>query len=93
MIVGTCQIELYIPQSDSLKFKRRVLKSLKERLRQQFNISVSETDNGNLWQRATLGIAMVSNGARFADEIIMRVVDFIRGEREIEVIDYRVEMR
>ena len=57
MIVGVCTVELFIGDSRSLKDKRQVLHSLKDRLRGKFNLSVAEVDGHDLWQKAVLGMA------------------------------------
>ena len=61
IIVGLCTVELFIPESQSLKDKRQVLLSLKDRLRDKFNLSVAEVDGQDLWQKAVLGLACVAN--------------------------------
>ena len=70
MVVGTCKITLHIPESHTLKDKRQVLRSLMSRVRQTFEVSIAEVDNLDRWQAATLGVAVVSNDARHADEVI-----------------------
>jgi len=93
MIIGACQIELHLPHSGSLKAKRQVLKGLKERLRNHYNISVAEVEGEDLWQRATLGVAVVTNNTRFANQILSQVIEFIQKERAIDLLDYEIEMR
>jgi Uncharacterized protein conserved in bacteria len=61
MFVGVLQVELYIPGSGSLKAKRRVVRSLKDRIRANFNVSVSEVDAQDKWQRAVVGIACIGS--------------------------------
>ena len=56
IIVGLCTVELFIPESQSLKDKRQVLLSLKDRLREKFNLSVAEVDGQDLWQKAYWGL-------------------------------------
>jgi len=58
--VALCVIEIHLPAVTSLKEKRQVLRSLKDRLREHFNVSVSEIDHQDLWQRATLGIVGIA---------------------------------
>ena len=66
--VGT--VELHLPDVGSLKGKRHVLKGLKDKLRQRFEISVAEVDHHEAWQRATLAVACVSGDSRHANEVI-----------------------
>jgi len=60
MVIGTCTIELHIPGNGLLKGKRRVIKPIIARVRNEFNVSIAEMDNQDLWQSATLGVACVS---------------------------------
>jgi uncharacterized protein YlxP (DUF503 family) len=92
MRVGTCMVELHLPESRSLKNKRQVIKALKDRLRRKFNISIAEIDNRDRWQSAVLGIAVVSADGRFANEILSKSIDAIRNEHRVEVVDYSIEI-
>jgi uncharacterized protein YlxP (DUF503 family) len=69
IIVGLCTVELFIAESQSLKDKRQVLLSLKDRLREKFNLSVAEVDGQDLWQKAVLGLACVSNEGRYVNQV------------------------
>lgn len=93
MIIGTCEIELLIPGSRSLKGKRFILKSLKDRLHHRFNVSVAEVDGHDLWQRGILGIAMVSTDVQHADRVLSEVVNFVERDRRVQILRYGVEMR
>ncbi len=77
MNVGVCWIELRLPENESLKGKRQVVKSLIGRLQNRYNISVAEVDDNGLWQIAVLGVACVSNRRRQADETLSAVLRFI----------------
>ena len=92
MLVGVCTIDLHLPGSGSLKEKRFILRSLKDRIKKKFNVSISEVGHHDLWQRSLLGVAVVSNDSRFADKVLSKVVDYIRGETRVVLIDYRVEV-
>ncbi len=74
MIIGTAAIEFYIPQSHSLKDKRRVLKSIIARIRNKFNVSVSEIDSHELWARALIGIACISNDTKYTNQILSQII-------------------
>jgi hypothetical protein len=93
MVVGVCTIVLHIPESRSLKDKRRVLRSLKDKLRQEFNLSVAEVGDNDLWQRAVLGLAAVANDGGFADEVLAKAVDLVRKRTDVELLDYTTEVR
>ena len=60
MVVGIVRIELHLPASRSLKDKRQVVRSLKDRIRERVRAAVSEVDHQDLWQRAALGVAVVA---------------------------------
>jgi len=92
MFVGVGQVELYIPESGSLKSKRFVLKSIKTKLRNKFNVSVAEIDNNDKWQRASLGVAVVSNERKIVDSTLNQVINFIESEVRVEVIDHSIEI-
>ena len=93
MHIGVCQLRFRLAENLSLKGKRRVLKSITTRVRSQFNVSVAEIDDQDLWQLATLGICCVSNDGRHANEVLSRVVNFITECRfEIEILDYEIEI-
>jgi len=86
MIVGVLDIELYIPNSNSLKTKRFAIKSLKDRLKYRFNIAVAETDHTDKWQRSTLGVAAVSNDTKHVGNILDNVMKHIYSDYRVEVI-------
>lgn len=92
MVIGTCRIELSLPESSSLKDKRRVIVSLLERMRHKFNVSAAEVDGQDLWQRAVIGVAMVSNETRHCSEVLSRVVRWIESSGEALLVDYQVEI-
>ena len=92
MIVGLLQLELFMPASNSLKAKRAVLSSLKKRLRNKFNVSVAEVENLDKWQRASLGMATVSNERRLIDSTMNEILKVVDIESELEVIDYSIEV-
>ena len=87
MIVGVLRIELFIPESGSLKSKRFAIKSIKVRLKSRFNVSVAEVDNSDKWQRTSLGIAVVSNESKHIESILGNVMNLVYGDKRVEVID------
>jgi uncharacterized protein YlxP (DUF503 family) len=93
LVVGTCTISLHIPESGSLKSKRWVLRRIKDRVRNKFNVSIAEIDDFDLWQRATLGVAVVSKDGRFADQVIAKVIDLIESDGNAQVIDIQTDLR
>ena len=93
MHVGVCTIGLRLPGNGSLKGKRRVIKSIVTRITREFNVSVAEVDDQDLWQRAVLGVACVSSSAGYAHGQLERVVRWIEEQRfDVELLDYVIEM-
>ena len=92
MIVGVKAWELQLAGCRSLKDKRRVIKSLKDRLHARFNVSVAEVDSLDSWQRAVLGVAMVGNDGKFLASALSKVVDHARNFRFAELADYHIEI-
>jgi hypothetical protein len=76
-VIGFCTLELFIGEANSLKDKRRVLKSMLERIRSRFNVSIAEVGQQELWQRATVAFACVSNERAHADQVISTVIRFM----------------
>jgi hypothetical protein len=92
MIVGLCTVELYIPDGHSLKAKRQVLLSLKDRLRDKFNVSVAEVGDQDLWQKAVLGIVCVANEGAYVNQVLDQAVNLIRSVPVIELVQFRIEL-
>jgi uncharacterized protein YlxP (DUF503 family) len=92
LIVGTCRLEFFIPAAGSLKSKRGVVKSLKERIRNRFNVSVAEVDHHDLWQRSAIAVAVVATDKRHANSVLSSVVRFAEGESRAELTDYELEI-
>ncbi|CDZ74401.1 hypothetical protein ING2D1G_0207 [Peptoniphilus sp. ING2-D1G] len=92
MVICRCSVELRLYSPNSLKEKRRILKSLIERLKNRFNISISEVGSNDLWQVAEIGIATVANDSIFANEVMNKVVDFIDNFDSVEIININMEM-
>ena len=92
MIVGVCQVCLHLPEGHSLKAKRQVLSSLKARLGQTFNVSGAEVSDQDLWQRATLGIACVANEARYVNQVLDQVLNVIRSNPRLGLLDFQIEL-
>lgn len=92
MVVGTAVVELQLPDNGSLKGKRQVLRSIKDRIRARFNVSIAEVDRQDAWQRATLGVAVVSNDARLVDETLNKVINCIEGSRDALLLDYSIDV-
>jgi uncharacterized protein YlxP (DUF503 family) len=92
MLIGVCTIEMHIPESGSLKTKRHTLKSLKDRIRNKFNVSVAEIDHNDLWQKASLAVAAVSNDKTYLNQTLDHVLDMVRSVPEVSLLDYHIEI-
>ena len=87
MVVGLMTWELHLPACQSLKDKRQVLKSLKDRLHQRFNLSAAETDHQDLWQRAELTVAVVSTDRRHAEAVLQEADRLVEGAAGARIMD------
>lgn len=86
MVVGISVFELHIPGARSLKHKRKVVKSLIERIHHRFRVSVAETDFHDLHQRAEIGLAAVTRTETDANQLLDRVRDLIDEETETYLV-------
>ena len=92
MVIGVCTIELYLPENRSLKGKRQVVKSLKGRLQNRFNISIAEVDHLDTWQRATLGVSLISKDQVQVDRELNKMIYFIENSSFASYfMDYTIE--
>ena len=92
MIVGLCTVELFIPDGHSLKDKRRILQSLKTRVRDKFNVSVAEVGEQDLWQKAILGLACVANESAHVNQVLDQVVNLIRAVPTVQLVRSHIEL-
>jgi len=86
MVVGVLSLRLHIPGAHSLKDRRRALRSIKDRLRSQFNVSVAEVDAHDVWQSAVLGVSAVGADRPYVEELLDRVVSLVRSNRHVELL-------
>ena len=75
MPVGLLTLELHIHDAQSLKDKRQVLRSLKDKLRRQFNVAGAELDHHDVWQRSIVGVVTLSNEDKHVNEVLQKVLD------------------
>lgn len=92
MFVAVCHIELHVPDSGSLKAKRHSIRSLKDRIRNKFNVSVAEVADNDLWQKASLAVAAVSNDKSHLNQTMDHVLNMVRGVPDISLLDYYIEI-
>ena len=93
MNIGVCKVRLRLPENENLKGKRQILKSITERVKNRFNVSIAEVDDQELWQLVSVGITCVSNSPQHANQMLSNVVAFIEKSRfDVEMLDYEVEI-
>ena len=85
-------MELFIPDGHSLKDKRRILQSLKSRVRDKFNVSVAEVGEQDLWQKAILGLACVANESAHVNQVLDQVVNLIRAVPTVQLVRSHIEL-
>lgn len=88
MIVGVLTIELVIYSSSSLKEKRYVVKSIKDKLKNKFNIAIAEVEYLDKWKRAKLGIVTVGNDYNHVENSIQKVFEYLDNWNEFEIINH-----
>ena len=92
MVVGVLKLTLFIPENHSLKGKRGVLKKIKVRVANSFNVSIAECEAHDLWQRAVLGISQVGTDTGHVDGALRQVVRFVEGLHVAEVGEDEIEL-
>jgi uncharacterized protein YlxP (DUF503 family) len=92
MVVGVLRLTLYLPENHSLKGKRGVLRKIKARVTNEFNVSVAECDGHDLWQKAVLGFSQVGTDAVYVEGTLQKVVRFVDGLHVAEVGEDEIEV-
>ncbi len=93
MVVGVLTLRLAVFEAQSLKDKRRVVRSLKDRIAARHNVSIAEVDDQDRHQFATLGVAMVSNDPRFVQSALDRIVEEVRRSATAILLAHDVEIQ
>ena len=92
MFVGICKLTLYMPGCDSLKGKRHIIRSIKDRVSAKFNVSMAEVGDLDLWQKAEMGISFVGNDHSFVNSVLDKVTMFVEGMMTAQLIDRQLEI-
>ncbi|MDD3839863.1 MAG: DUF503 domain-containing protein [Clostridia bacterium] len=92
MFVCICTIKLHVYSSHSLKDKRSVIKSIIQRVKCKFNVSIAEIDYLDILTKSEIGIACVGNSATRCSAAMDRVIDFVENDLRIEIIDINKEI-
>jgi hypothetical protein len=93
MVVGVLHVECSLPGTQSIKDKRRILRSLLDRLHHRFRVAAAEVSHQDSWRRAGLAVAYISTDVRHADEVLAHVANAIERQGDLVLLDYHVEMR
>lgn len=86
MIVGVARVEVHLPRAQSLKDKRSALKSVRDQLRNRFNVAVAEVEPNELWQRAVLGLASVGEDRSSVEGMMREVLAWLRSSHLIAIV-------
>jgi hypothetical protein len=92
MVVGTMRLSAVIGRSHSLKEKRQVVLSIKDRVHNKFNVSIAEVEDNDLWQKVSLGVAVVSNDPKHALSVLNEVERFVRTHPSLEACSAETEI-
>ncbi len=90
MVLGLLEVELRIPDASSLKQKRMVIRSIKDKIRNKYNVSISEISHLSQSQQCRLGIAHISNEKPFSNQVLSKIVDFIELSKQVELVEYHL---
>ncbi len=91
MQVGIMEVVLHIPGASSLKEKRKVVRRIKDRIRNKFNVSLIETEGQNTWQLCVLGFAMVAVQQAALERELNKILDVIESEPELSMTEHWIE--
>lgn len=92
MTIGVLTLELLIHDSNSLKAKRKVMQALIARVRNNFNLAVTQVGDEGKWQKATLALAGVEKYRNTMNSVLSAVIDYIRSCHSVYIIDYGIEL-
>ena len=89
--IGILTVEFHIPCSTSLKNKRRVLKSLKDRIRVYFNASVAEVGEMDKWQRSVIGISVIGSDKSYLNGCLDQILSVFDNTSDIQILNHQLE--
>jgi len=92
MIIGACTLKLILYESNSLKDKRHIIRSIIDRLKSKFNISIAEIELNDSWKTALVGFACVTNNSNHANQIISNVIKYVDEDSRVEIVDQNIEI-
>ena len=91
MVIGVLHVSLFIPIAHSLKSKSRALKSIKDKIRHRFNVSVAEIGEVEKWQRAMIAVACINSDKRLVNSLLSQIADLVERQHDVQLVDYSIE--
>lgn len=91
MIIKSLVLDITLNEVHSLKDKRNVIKSIMKRLHQKFNVSISEIEEWDAIKQSVIGIVVITNTDRFADEVLDKCLNLIESEYNVEIVNIERE--
>ncbi len=92
MFVGICKFDLVLNEGTSLKEKRQVIRSIIDKLRHRYNISIAETGSQDNLRRAEIGVAVVSNEVRYLEGLLGKIVNFVETNEHVDIVEVYKEI-
>jgi len=91
-LIGVCRVIISIPESFSLKEKRKVKRSIVDKVRSKFNVSIAEVESQEIWNELVLGISIVSTESKYIYEVMSEIIKLIEEQKDTELIDYEIDI-
>ena len=92
MVVGTLQIAIYLHDNRSLKGKRKIVKSMVDKVKHRFNVAIAEVGSNDKWQKIELGITTVGNDRRHIDSSLNHIIQFLDSLYLAPIVDSEIEV-
>lgn len=92
MVIGTLKVEFYIHDNHSLKGKRKIVKSIVDKMKHRFNVAIAEVGSNDKWQKVELGICTVGNDRRHIDASLSTITHFLESLDQAELVDLKTEI-
>ncbi len=92
MVVGTLKIELHLYDNHSLKGKRKIVRSMLDKVKHKFNVAAAEVGSNDKWQKIELGISTVGNDRRHIDSSLNNILTFLDSLYLAEIVDTKIEI-
>ena len=92
MLIGTCKLFIYLPQCQSLKDKRSIIKKVKKILADKYNISIAEIGQKDVWKNAIIGIGCIGDNRAYIDQNLNHIVNDIEKYHEVQLINFEISI-